>query len=173
MKEIYIVLTHTGTILSNIIKFLKHTKYNHASISLDKELNSLYSFGRCYSYLAFPGAFIHESVHVGTFKRFKNTRCKIVKLQVTNMQCKLITDKINYMVEHRKRYKFNIKGLFLATFNKKSRGPSRFYCSEFVKYILEFGKVDTSKIPAVVQPEHLLLIDGLEVVYEGLLQEYK
>ena len=172
MKDIYIVLTHTGTILSNIIKLVKHTKYNHASISLDKELNLLYSFGRLNPYLTLPGGFIKEGIRIGTFKRFKNTKCKILKLEVTEMQYKLMLDKINYIVEHKKEYGFNIIGFLLAGINVRRCCSNKYYCSEFVKYILDFGKVDVSKIPDIVQPEDLLLIDGLEVVFEGLLREY-
>ena len=46
MKQIYFVITNTGTILSKIvIKFMKD-EYSHASISLDKKLKQMYSFGR-------------------------------------------------------------------------------------------------------------------------------
>ncbi|GEM_PF-3820586 len=35
MKKIYIVLTKTNTLLSNIISFLKIDEYTHASLSLN------------------------------------------------------------------------------------------------------------------------------------------
>lgn len=173
MKEIYIVLTQTGTMLANTIKFLKHTEYNHASISLDKELNSLYSFGRINPYMAFPASFVKEGIDIGTFKRFKNTKCKILKLNVEDEQYDLMTDKINYFADNKKKYKFNVPGLFYAAINVKKERPNSYYCSEFVKHTLDSGNVDTSMIPDVILPEHLLMIDGLEVVYEGLLREYK
>lgn len=37
--KIYIVLTHTGTILSKIVKWYTKKDFSHVSISLDKELN--------------------------------------------------------------------------------------------------------------------------------------
>ena len=40
--KVYIVISQTGTILSRIIKLLTRKNYNHASISLDKELNEMY-----------------------------------------------------------------------------------------------------------------------------------
>ena len=43
MKEIYIVLTHTGTVLSRIIKNYTQDEFSHVSISLDKELKDKYS----------------------------------------------------------------------------------------------------------------------------------
>ena len=49
-KKIYILLSFTGTILSRIIRMYTKDKYCHASLSLDKEFNELYSFGRLNPY---------------------------------------------------------------------------------------------------------------------------
>ena len=49
-KKIYIVLTRTNTILSRLIGFIEDDEYTHASISLDRGLSQMYSFGRKYSY---------------------------------------------------------------------------------------------------------------------------
>ena len=73
MKKVYIVLAHTGTILSRIIKIVTGAEYTHASIALDEDLDKMYSFGRKYSYIAFIGGFVKEGSNIGTFKRFYNT----------------------------------------------------------------------------------------------------
>ena len=72
MKKIYIILTHTGTTLSKIIKNYTKDEFSHVSISLDKDLNEMYSFGRLNPYNPFWGGFVHEGINFGTFKRFKN-----------------------------------------------------------------------------------------------------
>lgn len=38
MKKVYIILTHTGTVLSKIIKKYTKDEFSHVSIALDKEL---------------------------------------------------------------------------------------------------------------------------------------
>ena len=50
MKQIYFILTDTGTILSRIVKFFMKDEYAHISLSLDKDLNNMYSFGRLNPY---------------------------------------------------------------------------------------------------------------------------
>ena len=45
-KKIYILLTDTGTLFTNLIKLYTKKTYNHASISFDSELSEVYSFGR-------------------------------------------------------------------------------------------------------------------------------
>lgn len=45
-KDIYIVLTGTGTAFSGLIKWFTKAELNHASIAFDHELREVYSFGR-------------------------------------------------------------------------------------------------------------------------------
>ena len=71
MQKVYIVLTHTGTLLSNLIKLYTKNDYSHVSLAFDQELNEMYSFGRLYTYNAFIGGFVREYLNKGTFKRFK------------------------------------------------------------------------------------------------------
>ena len=52
-------------------------KWKSESISLDKELNTMYSFGRLKAYNPLHGGFVHEHVHSGTFKRFYKTKSMI------------------------------------------------------------------------------------------------
>ena len=77
MKKIYIVLTHSGSLLSKTIKIVKGYEYTHVSISLDKDLKEMYSFGRIKPYNAFIGGFVHESPDYGTFKRFSKSSLSI------------------------------------------------------------------------------------------------
>ena len=86
MKKIYIILTHTGTALSTIIKYYTKDEFSHISISLDENLEEMYSFGRLNPYNPFWGGFVHESIKNGTFKRFKNTRTEIYSLNIENEQ---------------------------------------------------------------------------------------
>ena len=45
-KNIYLILTHTGTTWSKIIKKLNDYKYSHVMLSLDDNFDRMYSFGR-------------------------------------------------------------------------------------------------------------------------------
>ena len=71
MKEIYIVVSKTGTITSNFLNFFAPYKYMHASISLDKNLSNMYSFGRRYLNFALWGGFVPEDIEKKVFKKFK------------------------------------------------------------------------------------------------------
>lgn len=172
MKKIYIVLTHTGTILSRIIKGYTRAEFSHISISLDEELTQMYSFGRLNPYNPFIGGFVHEQIDSGTFKRFKNTKAKVYELEVTDTQYDEIRNTINKIKDSKKEYKFNIIGLFAAGFNIKVTGKQSFYCAEFVKHVLETAKVKVD-LPQIIKPEHFKNINGLNLIYNGKLKNYK
>ena len=172
MKEIYIVLTHTGTILSGIVKFYTKKKYTHVSIGLDSELKELYSFGRLNPYNAFKGGFVHEELNKGTFARFKNTMGALYSLKVTDDQYNNIVENINFVKENKYKYKFNIIGLFFVSINKKIQREDTFYCAEFVKYILETS-LNKKLLPEIIKPMDFIKLNNIELIYEGLLNKYK
>ena len=58
MKKIYIILTHTGTFLSRVIKAFTGNKFTHVSIALDRNMEYMYSFGRLRPYNPFLGGFV-------------------------------------------------------------------------------------------------------------------
>ena len=139
MKKIYIILTHTGTALSKLIKGYTKDEFSHVSIALDIELKEMYSFGRLNPNNPFWGGFVHEYIDKGTFKRFYKTRAKVYSLEVTEEQYKSIKSNIDQIKNNKEDYKFNIIGLFAAGFHKKIEKEKSFYCAVFVKYVMENG----------------------------------
>lgn len=172
MKNIYIVLTHTGTILSRMIRRYTKDEFSHCSISLDIDLNEMYSFGRLNPYNAFYGGFVHEYINKGTFKRFYNTRARIYSVQITDEQYSKIAENIKFIEKNKAEYNFNVWGLFAAGFGKKITNKKGFYCSEFVKYILETAGVKTG-LGDIATPEDFKNMIGLSEIYDGLLRKYR
>ena len=119
MKKIYIMVSYTGTILSNLIRLYTNKEYTHVSISLDVELMELYSFGRLNPYNAFIGGFVKEGKDIGTFKRFKNTKVAIYSLDVADENYKNVKQIIYTIKRNKEEYKFNLLGLFLVAFHKR------------------------------------------------------
>lgn len=172
MKKIYIILTHTGTFLSKIIKYYTGDEFSHVSIALDSELKKMYSFGRINPYNPFYGGFVHEGINIGTFKRFSKTRARVYSLEITDEQYKKILDGINYINGLKSEYTFNIWGLFAVGLKIKIRAKKSFYCAEFVKYLFDEADIETS-LPELVRPESFKQINDLKQEYDGLLKLYK
>lgn len=172
MKKIYLVLSYTGTVLSNIIKLYTKNEFSHVSIALDEDLEELYSFGRLKPYNPFKGGFVHEGINIGTFKRFPKTRAAVYSLTVSDMEYQEIEKNIRKFKEKKDLYTFNTVGLFLVAINKKIIRENSFYCAEFVRYILETSGVKL-ELPQIIQPEDFKKVENLKLVYKGYLRKYK
>lgn len=171
MKRIYLILTYSGTILSRIIKIYTRDEFAHVSISLDEELNQMYSFGRLNPYNPFIGGFVHEGINIGTFKRFRKTQTAVYSIMISDEQYKKIKETIKFIRECPIAYKFNIIGLFGAGFNIRIHMRHSFYCAEFVKYLLEKARVKNN-LPEIIKPEDFKRLDNIRLEYKGSLCEY-
>lgn len=172
MKKIYIVLTHTGTLLSKGIKKWTKDEFSHVSISLDQDLDEMYSFGRIHPYNPFCAGLIHEKQNQGTFKRFKKTKAAIYAIEITDEQYVKIRSTVYTMYRNRKNYKFNILGLLAIGFHKSIKKRNCFYCAEFVKYVLDSAEVNVNLPEKLVRPENFKYIENKELEYYGLFRKF-
>ena len=174
MKKVYLVLTHTNTMFSKLIK--RHTghTYNHISIALKEDLSEMYSFGRINPYIFFWGGFVVESPKFGTFKRFRNTIAKVLELSVDDEAYGIIEYYINQFIADKKTFGYNFRGVLKAKNNVNYQKTYRkFYCSQFVNYLLVCAHVIPEyHFGAIVKPEDFCTLENAKVIYEGLLREY-
>ena len=171
MKKIYIVLTHTGTTLSKIIKSYTKDEFSHVSIALDSQLQEMYSFGRLHPYNPFWGGFVHEYIDKGTYKRFYRTTTRVYSYEVKEEQYEKLKNNIKQIEANKEDYEFNIAGLVAVGFHKKIGKEKSFYCAEFVKYVIEKANINMN-LPTVIKPEDFKNVEGLQEIYNGLLRKY-
>lgn len=170
---LYVVLTRTNTMISKLISLIKDDEFTHASISLDKELNNMYSFSRKHTYNPFVGVFRQEEIDKGIYKLQKSLHGTIIELEVSKQQYKDATRLLNHFINNSDQYRYNYKGLLDGMLNKESCYDSRFLCSEFVYYILnESGIIDLNISRNLVRPQNLLSLEG-SIIYRGNLKELK
>ena len=171
LKKIYIVLSYTGTILSRIVKLYTRKEYSHVSISLDKNLEHMYSFGRLNPYNPFIGGFVQESPNYGTFKRFKNSKIKIYSMEVSDEDYEKIKDAIENIKKDKDSYRFNVMGLITVMAHYHLKREKCFYCAEFVKYVLTSSDLELD-LPEIIKPDDFQKVDGTDVIFTGRLSEY-
>lgn len=172
MKQVYLVLSYTGTLLSKIVRFYTKKEYSHVSISLDKDLKKMYSFGRLNPYNAFIGGFVHESLDYGTFKRFYKTETTIYEVDITDEQYEKLLRLIDYFEKKKELFKFNTLGLFAVPLKIKVTRKRCFYCAEFVKYVFEKTNINND-LPRIIKPEDFKMLDNKRIIYKGNMQEYR
>ncbi len=170
--KIYIVITQTGTILSKILKLITGAKYNHVSLSISEEIDTLYSFGRKNAYNPFWAGFVTESPNYGTFKRFKNTKALILELNVGEKKPEIVKFILDF-ADNKKKYHYNYLGLFSAIIKISLKRKKHFYCSEFVRFVFKkFMIKGIDDLPDIIQPIHFFSLPDVNVIYKGKLCDY-
>lgn len=171
-KEIYIILSRTGTTFSNIIALFTQKPYSHVSISLDNSFTKMFSFGRKIPEKVLPAGLVEENLYDGVFAMFPKSRCLVYKVPITEKQFNHIQDEIDNFFENKDQYKYSILGTVTAYFNKPHKRENYYFCSQFVSELLiNSGVYVTDKLPEVIKPMDLLEIENKTFVYEGLINE--
>lgn len=169
--HLYIVLTRTNSVLSNLIHLFKSDDYTHASISFDRELSQMYSFGRKYTYNPFIGRFKKEDINEGLYSLCNTLPGIIIELDVTKEQYERAKEIVNQFISNSHQYKYNYRGLIHSLINKPAYSEKCFLCSEFVYYVLKESQiVDLHTARNLVRPQNFLNLEG-RLFYKGDLKE--
>lgn len=173
-RNVYIVLTQTRTYPARAIRLYTHEPYAHASIAFDEDLEEMYSFARRGIYNPFNAGFIREDIDKGIFGKFTSTACGIYRLKITERQYHCLQREIDVFNRNKEAYSYNYLGLLGAAFNIPIRFKQRYFCSQFVAYVLEQSGIHIfNKTYACVKPRDIRMNSRLETVYEGRLSEYR
>ena len=173
MKKIYILLMHTNTIPSNIVRFFTGYKYSHVALSLDKECIATYSFGRKKLNSILNGGFVEQYKDGEFFKKFNNTSCSIYEIEVTDEKYYQIEALLNEMKKDSEKYKYDFIGLICRYFNIKVVFRNHYVCSYFVAEILkDAGICEFDKEVCFVKPKDFEDLEGFKKVYTGSYNLY-
>ncbi len=173
-RDIFIVLTQTQTYPARAIRFYTHEPYAHASIAFDEDLEEMYSFARRGIYNPFNAGFIREHIDQGVFGRYVSTTCGIYQLGVTEKQYIRIRKEVEVFNQNKDVYSYNYLGLLGAAFNIPVCSKQKYFCSQFVAYILEQSDIHIfDKSYGLVKPRDIRINPYLKTIYQGVLSEYK
>ena len=173
-RRIYIVLSQTNTYPARAIHFYTKEPYAHASISFDDDLEEMYSFARRGTYNPFNAGFIREDIDTGVFGRFSSTTCCVFELEITNKQYYSLRKEINVFVQNMDYYSYNYLGLLGAAFNIPIKSKQKYFCSQFVAYVLQQSKINIfDKDYSLIKPRDIRINPYLKPIYQGKLAEYR
>lgn len=172
MKYVYVFLTRTGTKVANVIGMVTGDRFAHASISLDRELTQMYSFGRRRVTNPLYGGFIKENIHRGIFALFGDCHSVLYRIPVSDNTYRIIESTLHEMHRRKFEYGYNFVGLFSCAFGIPTNTQTHFTCSQFVSWILEYsGAVTLPKNMGLMKPDDLTRLPNAELVYEGRIAD--
>lgn len=126
-NHLYIILSRTGSPASEIISVFTQKEYNHASLSFDRELNTIISYNGGDSFQQ-PGLNFED---ISTFYQKDDSSMIVYSLQSTKKQRQQILNKIKAINEEGSAY--NLIGLV----TRVSIKPNIMFCSQFVYLMLK------------------------------------
>jgi hypothetical protein len=172
-RNVYIMLTDTGTLFTKSIKKYTRAPYNHASISFDPDLQELYSFGRKNPSNPMNGGFVKEDIFEGTYSKYPGTTCVIYRLEVSDRDIVKMKRVLNVFKKNQHKFLYNLLGVIGVSLKEPVEFSNSYFCSQFVAEILHRSGIRLwDKLPALVTPDDFRTNDRLQKLYEGKLFEY-
>ena len=173
MKKIYILLMHTNTLPSKVVKAFTRYEYSHVALSLTKDCYTTYSFGRKELYNILNGGLSVQEKNGEFFTKFNNTVCKIYEVEVTYGQYKKVREIISKMTTNIDDYKYDFLGIIPRLLGIPVTFKNKFVCSYFVAEILRrAGICDFGKKTCLVVPKNFENLNQLKKIYTGSYLEY-
>lgn len=172
-KNIYLVLSSSSSLPAKVIKRFTGNKLNHSSISVDKTLESMYSFGRVNCYNLFSAGFVKESKDSGFYKRFTDTYIKVYRLPVDDEVFNKTKNYLEDWYDNKDTYSYSYLGLLLASVNRPLERENRYYCSEFVAKVFSDCNIrELNHDIHTYRPYYFEDLDNKDLIYEGLFTDY-
>lgn len=172
MKTLYIFLTRSGTLLSNLVYSLTGAQYTHVSLAFDEDLSTLYSSTRKNGYTMFPAGPSREYLNRGVFLMRENIPCALYALEVTDEAYTRAKRRTQHMMHHGELYRFNSLGLLLCWMHIRWQRRRHYFCSQFVSEVLEkSGAMELPKDSTLMHPNDYAQLPQLKCLYEGCLAD--
>ena len=172
MKTIYILLTRSGTLLSNLVYSFTGAEYTHASLAFDEDLSCLYSSTRKNGYTMFPAGPSKEYLNKGVFRLRENVPCALYALEVTDEAYIRARRRAEHMMAHGNLYRFNVIGLALCGLHIRWQRRRHYFCSQLVGEVLEkSGSVELPKHTTLMRPNDYSNMKQLQCVFKGRLAD--
>ena len=170
MKTLYIFLTRSGTLLSNLVYSLTGAQYTHISLAFDEDLSTLYSSTRKNGYTMFPAGPSREYLNRGVFRLRENVPCALYALDVSDEAYTRARRRAEHMMAHGSLYQFNVIGLALCGMHIRWKRRRHYFCSQFVSEVLQkSGALELPKPSTLMHPSDYAELPELRCLYRGTL----
>lgn len=164
-KKIYILLTRFPDIWSKLIGLMTLSPYTHASIGLEEDLNTYYSF-------VWKGFIVEDITRY--LKRFRKPfPCELYEFDVSVQQYEIVKRVVHEFAAHKHNYTFARWELVFGLFHMPIIRRNRYYCSQFIADVLKESEVlQSTRNSARYFPKDFGKLAGANMVYKGNLLGY-
>lgn len=171
MRNIYILLTRSGTFLSRLIGLTTAENFTHVSLGLDEDRSRFYSFGRRNPNRPLPAGLIREELADGFFALHPDMPCALYRLSVDDSTYAALRRRLDTMIVQAERYRYNLLGLIFCLLAIPHNRSNHYFCSQFVGALLkESGCLSLSRHTSLLRPCDFADLPGTELCYSGKIR---
>ena len=164
-KNIYILLTNFHDGGSKLLHFITGTKYTHASIGFEEDINTFYSF-------VYKG-FLVEKISKYIKPSTRSCDCCLYRLSVRKRVYNAAKRAVEIFVNLKNRLKYTKFGVVMCVMKIPYKKNSCYFCSQFVADILKKSKAaKLEKESALYLPSDFESIDGIQLNFQGSLHSF-
>ena len=172
MKQVYVLLTRTGTFPARIIHAFKGGTFTHTSLSLTPGTDRLYSYARRKIKNPLCAGLITENIHTEVFAQYPDCHCALYRIDVSDAAYERMQKKIDYFFDNYARAKYNFLGMIPMALGIKIKRKLRLTCSQFVAIVMDSSEeIELPKDPYLMLPDDFMSIGGVTLVYDGVLKD--
>lgn len=164
-KYVYVVFSSTQYMIAKFIRVFTHHRYNHVSISLDGNMQMLYSFARRYEDTPFCGGFVVETPE-RYIRRNEAASVQICAIPVTDEVHDAVRAHLEAYESEAQDYIYNYIGALTFLFRRRVALDKCHTCVDFATEVVSMTGAD-------INPDRFYSIRGLArnlaryKVYEG------
>ncbi len=175
MKNIYVILSSTPTMMGRFIRVFTRSFYNHSSISLTEGLEEMYSFARYRASNPLVGGFVKEfPKRLSHGRNMDDVYIKVYKIPVTEKQFEAIKGFIYAIRDDQEENIYDTLAALGVFFKHRFSTYKAYTCSGFVVQSLSKGEViSNSVISKNVIPDEIQKFLDKYTVFCGCLKNYK
>ncbi|MBE6545855.1 MAG: hypothetical protein E7668_00250 [Ruminococcaceae bacterium] len=170
MKQIYILLSKTDTVPSQLIYKMTHGAFTHVSLALTPHTNRFYSYGRRKIHNPLKAGFLIEDLHSKVFAQYPNCNCALYSIEISEEAYKKIRSRLRFFLRNYKKTTYNFLGIVPLRLGIPFRRKYKLVCSQFVALLLEAStEIELPKDPYLMLPIDFMRIPNIRKIYEGSL----
>ena len=165
-RKILILLTRYPDVGSKLIETFSGTYYTHASIGLDEDTSTFYSFN-------------YKGFAVEKVERFAQLKgnvypCQMYELPVPEKAYHAVKQMLHHFMEHKNWFRYTRFGVAMCLLRIPYRRERHFFCSQFVAEVLHRTQaVRLKKESALYVPCDLRELPGVRFRLTGDLRDLK
>ena len=159
-KKLFILLTQFPGLDAKAMRYWTRFPYTHASIGLEEDLNTFYSF--------VVKGFIIEDISRYNKPGRAPFPCALYELEVPATVYEKAKQIIQKFISNRSSLRYSYLGLFLSLVQIPSRRTRYYFCSHFVAELLHrCNAARLKKRSTLYLPKDLQRMSGMKMVFQG------